>query len=431
MKRIAILAMAVAAALVPAIAQETEGAEAIGSAGQASGFSLTGSAGARISLAVGDDASIFVTPPAANAASAVGMIDGKLSFSRNYSALGLLDFSFSDSMAIDHDTGSTLETPAFAINELYADLNLGDALFFRLGKQRLSWGTGFVFNPSDPVNPPKDPTASRSVREGVPALKAELISERFSLMAFSVLHDEAEELGYGAKLSTSAIPNSDIALSGYWSPSQSWTAALNASIAPFYDFPGWDTIQLWFEGGMYDEARYAAYAEGSPPGSAVIAAAQGAQYAVLGGMSAQVPVLRTMFLAEYYHLSEGLSRADSAAVHRALGSSDPAIVGASSDWFAELARRPARLGRDYLFASLRQPSITDSGDPVLDKIGLSASCLVNLTDLSLYATGGLSLGIVDDASIDLNAAWFAGNDKSEFGNAPDSLSFSLEMKVFF
>jgi hypothetical protein len=426
MKRFVILAAAVAAALIPAIAQEADSVGSVGSAGPNFGFSLTGSAGAWASLSIGNDDSVFVVPPAVNAASAAGIIDGKLSFSRNYSALGLMDFSFSDSMAIDHDSGSTIEKPDFAINELYADLNLGDALFLRLGKQRLSWGAGYVFNPSDPVNPPKDPTASRSVREGVPALKAEIISESVSLLAFSVLHDEAEELGYGAKLSTSVIPNSDIAVSAYWSPSQSWTTALNASVAPFYDFPGWDTIQLWFEGGLYDKARYAAYAEGALPGSAAIVAAQGNQYAVLGGMSAQIPVLRTMLLAEYYHLSEGLPRADSEAVYAAIRA-----YPASSPWLGELARRPARLGQDYFFASLRQPSITDSGDPILDKIGLSASCLVSLTDLSLYSTGGLTLGLVDDASIDLSAAWFAGDDESEFGNAPDSLSFSLEMKVFF
>jgi hypothetical protein len=46
-----------------------------------------------------------------------------------------------------------------------------------------------------------------------------------------------------------------------------------------------------------------------------------------------------------------------------------------------------RQGRDYLFLSLSQPGITDSGHPVLDKIGLSASCLANLDDASLSPWG--------------------------------------------
>jgi hypothetical protein len=415
MKRIIVLAAALAACAL-ATAQDSEGA--VPEAGSpALGFSLAGSAGAELSIGFVNEDSAFAPASAADASSAAGLIDGKLTFSKNYSALGLLDFSFRDAMAIDHESGTTIEEPTFIINELYADLNLGDALFLRLGKQRLSWGAGYVFNPSDPVNPPKDPTANRAVREGVPALKAELISEYVSLMAFTVLHDEARELGYGAKLSTSALPNSDIAVSGYWSPSQSWTAALNASIAPFYDFPGWDTIQIWLEGGIYDEARYAAIEPYAP-------AAIGTQYSALAGLSAQIPVLRTMLLAEYYHLSEGLAAGDLANVYRSAGS-DPMTIGM---W---CAGRPARVALDYLFASLRQPSITDSGDPVLDKIGLSATCLMNLADLSFYASGSVSLGFVDDASIDLGADWFSGNTESEFGNAPNSLSLRLEMKVFF
>ena len=184
-------------------------------------------------------------------ASAFGQIEGKLSFSRDYTSLGLLDFTLRDSALLSLD-GTTLESLSLTVNEFYSDLNFGDLLYLRLGKQRLSWGAGYVFNPSDPVNPPKNPTDQRAILEGVPALKAELIAKPVSLMAFAVLYDDFTQTGYGAKLSTSAVKNSDLSLSGYWSPSQSWTVALNASTAPFYDFPGWDTIQLWFEGSVYD-----------------------------------------------------------------------------------------------------------------------------------------------------------------------------------
>lgn len=86
---------------------------------------------------------------------------------------------------------------------------------------------------------------------------------------------------------------------------------------------------------------------------------------------------------------------------------------------------------DYLFLSLAQPSITDSGDPVLDKVGLTLGCLVNLVDYSTYATGDLSLTFVKDSSVDLVADWARGGPDSEFGNALSSLSFGLQAKVFF
>jgi len=406
MKRHAFAAAALIAAAALCAAQDSDAA-APDSGAAASGFALSGSLSGEASYSMENEDSVFYGLAPFAETSALGVIDGKLSFSKNYRALGLLDFRFIDSAIIDPEDGSTIESPSFLINELYADLNLGDALFFRLGKQRLSWGAGYVLNPSDPINPPKDPTSSRSPREGVPAIKAELIGEAVSLMAFSVPHEKLAEFGYGGKLSTSALPNSDIALSAYWSPGQSWTAALNASFSPFYDFPGWDTIQLWLEGGAYDEARYGS-------------AGEGANYAALAGFSAQLPVLRTMLMAEYYFLSEGLSASESAALYRAPGPETYA-----------LALRPGRVAKDYLFASIRQSSITDSGNPILDKIGLSGSCLVNLQDGSLYASGGISLGFVDDASIDLGADCFAGDRESEFGNIPTQISLRLSMTVFY
>jgi hypothetical protein len=313
---------------------------------------------------------------------AAGTIEGKLIFSRQYTTLGLLDFTFQDENLLSHLDGSGLETLSFTVNELYADLNFEDLLFLRLGKQRLKWGAGYVFNPSDPVNPPKDPTAARAVREGVNALKAELISPAVSLMSFGVLYDTIEHTGLGGRLSTSALPNTDLAVSAYWSASQSWTVALNASVAPLYALPGWDTLQLWFEGSLHDRGGEL-------------------QYNLLAGGTAQLPVTRTVLLAEYYHLSE-----------RAAG-------------------QPGRQGADYLFLSLSQPNITDNGHPVFDKIGLQASCLLDLTDRSFYLTGGITTAFVEDSSVDLTANWAHGGSGTEFGDFPADLTVTLIFRIFF
>jgi hypothetical protein len=155
------------------------------------------------------------------------------------------------------------------------------------------------------------------------------------------------------------------------------------------------------------------------------------QYAALLGTSATIPVLKTVALAEYYHLTEGMSSSQLGSVYKALRSSDSPVVHASSAWYGELARRPGRQASDYLFASLTQSTITDSGDPVFDKIGLTLACLVNLVDASTYATADLALTYVKNSSIDLTAAWARGSADSEFGNAPAALSLGLQVKVFF
>ena len=159
--------------------------------------------------------------------------------------------------------------------------------------------------------------------------------------------------------------------------------------------------------------------------------ASGTCYAALAGASVQLPVVNTVALAEYYYISEGLSADDLAAVYGALRSPDAQVQTASSAWYAELARRPGRQGRDYLFASLSQPTFTDSGDPVFDYIGLSATCLLNLEDASFYLSGDLALTFVKNSSVDLTVAWAQGGSESEFGNAPTRLCLGLEVRVFF
>jgi hypothetical protein len=250
-------------------------------------------------------------------------------------------------------------------------------------------------------------------------------------MGFGVFYYALGQTGLGAKLSTSALPGADISLSGYWSPSESGTAALNASLAPLYETPGWDTLQLWLEGSLSDKGRYAAFSEGSIPGAVVPVTATGLQYSLLVGASGTLPEIRTVVLLEYYHLSEGLEQGQLGAVYGALSSTNPAVVGQSSGWFAELARRPGRQGADYLFASLTQPSLTDTGDPVFDRIGLSATCLVNLTDLSFFATGGITTAFVKDSEVDLTVSWAHGSAAAEFGNIPTALAVTLDVKVFF
>ena len=392
-------------------------------------ITFTGDVDGQVIMNSLNDASVYPGP--FTEVTAGGLVDGKVTFSRQYTTLGLLDFTFQDANVLDHLNGAKTENLSFLVNELYSDLSFGDLLYLRLGKQRLKWGAGYVFNPSDPVNPPKDPTAMRAVREGVTALKLELITRTVSLMSFGVLYDAVGQTGVGSKVSTSVVPGTDLSLSGYWSRSESWTGALNASIAPFYDVPGWDTIQVWFEGSLYGKGRYASFVQGINPGAVVMGTPGGMHSNLLFGASAQVPEIRTTVLVEYYHLSEGLSRGELGAVYQALRSPNLMVLNESQGWYAELARRPGRQSPDYLFVSLTQPTVTDNGDPVLDKIGLTATCLLSLTDLSFFASGGITTTFVKDSSVDLTVDWAHGGNGTEFGNAPSAVSVALDVKVYF
>ena len=59
---------------------------------------------------------------------------------------------------IESQSDQVEQTVTFTISEAYLSILLTDFLFFTLGKKRLVWGTGLSYNPSDFINPPKDPS---------------------------------------------------------------------------------------------------------------------------------------------------------------------------------------------------------------------------------------------------------------------------------
>lgn len=80
---------------------------------------------------------------------------------------------------------------------------------------------------------------------------------------------------------------------------------------------------------------------------------------------------------------------------------------------------------------MTQPTLTDEGNLVFDKIGLLASCLVNLADTSFFLTGGITTTFVKESEVDLTVTWANGGTGTEFGNALTSVAATLDVKVFF
>jgi hypothetical protein len=76
----------------------------------------------------------------------------------------LLNYSGNDATATLSDT--------VKITELFADFNHRERLFFRVGKQNISWGVGYFMSPADIINlTPIDPTDPEAEREGRLALR--------------------------------------------------------------------------------------------------------------------------------------------------------------------------------------------------------------------------------------------------------------------
>lgn len=81
----------------------------------------------------------------------------------------------------DHDV-ATLR-PFVVPSELYLSISPKPWLNLLIGKKRIIWGSGFAFNPTDLINPPKDPTDPNFQRAGQWTARVELPFEKFTVSA--------------------------------------------------------------------------------------------------------------------------------------------------------------------------------------------------------------------------------------------------------
>ena len=102
-----------------------------------------------------------------------------------------------EQVASAHDVSAY--RPLFSLNELYLSQELGASLNLLLGKKRVVWGAGFGFNPTDLVNPPKDPTDPNFQRAGayMARLEANLGKVAFTLLASPAVLEQANGIPYG------------------------------------------------------------------------------------------------------------------------------------------------------------------------------------------------------------------------------------------
>lgn len=71
--------------------------------------------------------------------------------------------------------------PTLVLSEAYADLPLQEHFRLLVGKKRIVWGAGMAFNPTDALNPPKDPTDPTFQRAGAWLAEAEWGFEKVAI----------------------------------------------------------------------------------------------------------------------------------------------------------------------------------------------------------------------------------------------------------
>lgn len=128
---------------------------------------------------------------------------------------------------------TTIAMPRIKLFELFADFNYNDALFFRFGKQTVTWGVGYFWRPGDVINLEViDPLNPEVQREGPVTLKMSfpVPGAHVSLNAYGIIDPKQKTFEETAgALSASAVLGSwEFTAGGYYQKDQPLRGMLTA-----------------------------------------------------------------------------------------------------------------------------------------------------------------------------------------------------------
>ena len=76
---------------------------------------------------------------------------------------------------VERSLGGTGNETRWRARQAYAQYGFGSGLQLRFGKQRIAWGSGFAWNPTNRLEPPKNPVNTGLEQEGAWAARMDLI----------------------------------------------------------------------------------------------------------------------------------------------------------------------------------------------------------------------------------------------------------------
>ncbi len=260
-----------------------------------------------------------------------------------------------------------------------------DRLYFRqdfssvrlvLGRQRIAWGTGRIWNPTDLFNPINPANFSKVEKDGADAFSFKYYAGNFTDIELVINPEEQfRQLNFGVRVRTN-IHEFDISL-------------LGGSFEKGFVFGG-DFAGNFFDAGVRGEALYSE----NPFANRFVRFILGADYQLSSRLYA---------LLEYQHNGEGtadLSRYDIAGL----------VTG-----------RILNLGKEYLFANMVYQ--------VHPLVSVSVGANFNLNDGSGFFSPLVTYSASSDISLSLGGLLAYGETRTEYSYYP--LSFYARTEWFF
>jgi hypothetical protein len=328
--------------------------------------------------------------------------------------------------------------PDFQIFELFSDFNWDDKVFFRFGKQTITWGVGYFFSPADVLNiqaiDPEDPTAQR---EGPVSIRAHypIPGSQNNLWAYAVFDDpdmKPEDTALAAKAEFVLGPW-ELGVGGWYRYDRPLRGMLTASgsigqVSLFGEgYIARGSEQRWVKEVLdppvieNDKPKFVEYTP-IDSSSIYLKASAGFMYSNSN--------LKLSLTGQYLYDSEGYANEDREDLIRDARLAEPGIKT-----FLNPTNDPA-IDADTLFANIVKSLIINSGrhyaafslgrtELFTEDLSLNVFVMTNLSDLSGFVRPGLSYQLFDGASLGLSTLFVFGPEDSEYIVLNDGPAFGI------
>jgi hypothetical protein len=287
------------------------------------------------------------------------------------------------------------------VEELKLFFNASKDVFFTFGKQKIKWGSGKFWNPTDVVNAaPRDLLYSDDRRSGVSILKTHVPLGSANLYYVNSFEgaDRLSEVGNSLRLE---VPVSTAEFAVTASKLQGQKAVLGMDVsAALGDFD------------VYSELAYSSRSNSTLFGPTGAYVPEGANFDWVAGASYELPYADNdslSFAVEYFRNDDGYQT--------------------KSDYVWALAAgayTPYQLARDYALFSIYAPTPGSWNHTTISLLNL-----VNLSDSSGLSKLGVAFELMQDLQFEPSVSWHFGDSDGELRLGDQKYDVAARLSVQF
>ncbi len=329
---------------------------------------------------------------------------------------------------VERQTGRTDETK-LTFRQVFAEYKTPDGFLLRAGKQKIGWGSGFVWNPTARLEPPKSPANPRTEQPGIDAVRMDISPADWASITLVAGRAQANLTDLPGSLSRKSDPQ--------------WSGALRArllvndtDIALTY-LGGNDRAGLWGLDLGRTWGPIALHAESALyRGSEIDAARPDDKFLRVAAGALWTPGNSSLSF-EYFWNSEGMNGSQFDAYTTRLDRNlttardprvpEPVRNAAFAAWSIDAAIPFAsNLGLRRHYASLAFTRKDVAAD-----LDLNLRAVSGLSDRGLIVTPGVAYAPTGNVQMSLDIVLLFGPESAEYKLAPIERAFQARLKYSF